>query len=65
MEEMIVTKDQLIEMFLSSLIQDSNFGWLYNDLFYVNIIALHEKDPKYIYDVTDAEQYKISPIRQK
>ncbi|MBI3874317.1 MAG: hypothetical protein HY307_04880 [Arcobacter sp.] len=65
MEEIIVAKDQLVEMFLSNDIQDSNLGWLYQDDFYVNIIALHEKDPKYVFDVTDAQYYKISPIRQK
>ncbi len=65
MEELIVTKEQLVEMFLSKEIEDSNYGWLYQNTFYVNIIALHEKDPKYVFDVTDAEHYKISPIRQK
>ncbi len=65
MEELIVTKEQLIDMFISKDIEDSKYGWLYQDTFYVNIIALHEKDPKYVFDVTDAEYYKISPIRQK
>lgn len=65
MEELIVTKEQLVEMFVSKDIEDSNYGWLYQNTFYVNIIALHEKDPKYVFDVTDAEYYKISPIRQK
>ena len=65
MEELIVSKEQLIEMFLSKEIEDSQYGWLYLDTFYVNIIALHEKDPKYIYDVTDAQFYKISPLREK
>jgi hypothetical protein len=65
MEELIVTKEQLIDMFVSKDIEDSKYGWLYQNTFYVNIIALHEKDPKYVFDVTDAEYYKISPIRQK
>jgi len=65
MEELIVTKEQLVEMFVSKDIEDSKYGWLYQNIFYVNIIALHEKDPKYVFDVTDAEYYKISPIRQK
>jgi hypothetical protein len=60
-----VTKEQLIDMFVSKDIEDSKYGWLYQNTFYVNIIALHEKDPKYVFDVTDAEYYKISPIRQK
>lgn len=65
MEELIVTKEQLVEMFVSNDIEDSSYGWLYQGIFYVNIIALHEKDPKYVFDVTDAQYYKISPIRQK
>ena len=65
MQELIVTKEQLVEMFVSNDIEDSNYGWLYQNTYYVNIIALHEKDPKYVFDVTDAQYYKISPIRQK
>lgn len=65
MEELIISKEELIEMFISNEIEDSQFGWLYHNLYYVNIIALHDKDPKYVFDVTDAEYYKISPIRQK
>jgi len=65
MQEFIVTKEQLVEMFISNDVEDSNYGWLYKNTYYVNIIALHEKDPKYVFDVTDAEYYKISPIRQK
>jgi len=63
MEEKIVSKEQLVEMFVSEEIKDSNEGWVYHDDIYVNIIALHEKDPKYIYDVTDAQYYKICPIK--
>ncbi len=65
MEETIITKEQLIEIFMSDDIIDTQFGWLYKNTFYVNIIALHEKDPKYVFDVTDTDYYKISPIRQK
>mgnify|MGYP001359794462 CR=1 FL=1 len=65
MEELIVSKEQLIDMFVLKEIEDTQYGWLYQNLYYVNIIALHEKDPKYIYDITDAEYYKISLIKQK
>ena len=64
-EEIIVTKDQLVAMFLEGEIEDSNSGWLYHNSVYVQISALHEKDPKYVFDVTDAQYYKISPIVQK
>jgi hypothetical protein len=62
-EELIVSKDELVTMFANDVIKDSNTGWLYNNEFVINIIALHEKDPKYIYDVTNAEYYKIVPIK--
>lgn len=65
MEEFIVTKEELVEMFISHEIEDSHYGWLYRDNYYVNIIALHEKDPKYVFDVTNAQNYKITPIRRK
>ncbi|MFZ9659332.1 MAG: hypothetical protein ACO29X_02160 [Arcobacteraceae bacterium] len=65
MEEIIVTKYQLSEMYASGEIEDSSFGWLYQNQFYIHIIALHEKDLDYVSDVTDAEYYKISLIRQK
>jgi len=63
MEELIVSKDELVDMFEDETIKDSDFGWLYMDQFVVNIIALHEKDPKYVYDVTNAEYYKLVPIK--
>ncbi|MCI0500568.1 MAG: hypothetical protein L0Y61_02325 [Epsilonproteobacteria bacterium] len=65
MEELIVTKEQLMNMFISKDIEDSEYGWIYQNTFYVNIIALHEKAPKYVFDITDAEYYKISLIQQK
>ena len=62
-EELIVSKDELVTMFANNVIKDSNLGWLYNNDLIVNIIALHDKDPKYIYDVTNAEYYKIIPVK--
>lgn len=62
MEEIVVSKDELVEMFVKGTIRDDKNGWLYKDTTLVNIIALHDKDPKYIYDVTNAEYYKLTPI---
>ena len=63
MEEIIVSKDELIDMFAKELIKDSNVGWLYEDSMIINIIAIHDKDPKYVYDVTNADYYKIVPVK--
>ena len=62
MLDLIVSRDELVELFNKEDIKDSNDGWIYRDNTYINIIALHEKDPKYIYDVTDAQYYKIISI---
>jgi hypothetical protein len=51
-------------MFVEGSIKDDKDGWLYKDTIFVNIIALHEKDPKYVYDVTNAEYYKLAPVKQ-
>ena len=65
MLDLIVSKDELVELFNNEDIKDSNNGWMYKDSIYVNIVALHEKDPKYVYDVTDAQYYKIISIETK
>jgi len=58
MEELVVSKDELVEMFESERIVDSGRGWLMDDK-EVDIIALHEVDPKFLQDVTNAKLYKI------
>ena len=65
MVDLIISKDELIEMFINETIKDTNNGWLYKEERYINIAAIHEKDPKYIYDVTNAEFYKITSIENK
>jgi len=62
MDEIVLTKDDLIRLFEQQEIKDTQEGWLYKDEIYINIIAIHEKDPRYIYDVTDAQYYKIVPL---
>jgi len=63
MVEFIVSKEELIEMFNKEDIIDSNDGWTYKDTYYINIVALHEQEPKYVYDVTNAQYYKIIAIK--
>ena len=45
-------------MFDSGRIVDSGRGWIMDDK-EVEIIALHEIDPKFLQDVTNAKLYKI------
>lgn len=64
MEEQIVSKDELVEMFsLGVLEDDEKRGWLlYGQE--IQIVALHETDPRYIKDVTNANYYKLVPVEK-
>lgn len=58
MEEIVVSKEELIQMFEDERIVDSGRGWIMNDN-EVELIALHEVDPKFLQDITNAKFYKI------
>jgi len=58
MEELIVTKEELIQLFENNVIEDTGRGWLMEGK-EVEIIALHEVDPKFLQDVTNAKFYKL------
>ncbi len=58
MEDFIVTKEELIRMFEYEELKDDNSGWLLNGI-NVDIIAIHDSDPKYLHDVTSSQYYKI------
>ena len=63
MEEQIVTKDEIVEMFSLGVLEDNENGWLlYGQE--IQIIAIHETDPKYMTDVTNANYYKLVPIKK-
>jgi hypothetical protein len=64
MEEQIVSKDELVEMFSLGVLEDHEVkGWLLYEQ-EIQIIALHETDPKYMQDVTNAEYYKLVPVKK-
>lgn len=58
MEEIIISKEELVEMFESEKILDTGKGWLMDGK-EVDIIALHDVDPKYLQDITNSKFYKI------
>lgn len=58
MEELIVSKEELVAMFEDEKIVDSGRGWIMDDK-EVEIIALHDIDPKFLQDITNAKFYKI------
>lgn len=58
MEEQIVSKEELIQMFEEHKIEDSGKGWMMGEK-EIEIIALHDVDPKFLQDVTNAKFYKL------
>ena len=64
MEEKIVSKEELIQLFENQELLDTGKGWMMgkNE---VEIIALHEVDPKFLQDITNAKFYKLIPKKGK
>lgn len=62
MEEIIISKEELVQMFEDEKIVDTGRGWLMEGE-EVDILALHDVDPKFLQDVTNAKFYKIIPKR--
>ena len=58
MEELIVSKEELIQLFENQIIEDTGRGW-YKKGKVVEIIALHDIEPKFLQDVTNAKFYKL------
>lgn len=58
MEEIVISKEELIAMFEDEKVIDSGKGWLMDDK-EIEIIALHDIDPKFLQDITNAKFYKI------
>ena len=59
MEELVVSKEELIYLFESKTLEDTGKGWLLEGEFFVDIIALHEVEPKFLSDISNAKFYKI------
>mgnify|MGYP000603104234 CR=1 FL=1 len=58
MEELIVSKEELIQLFENQVIEDTGRGWLMEGKV-VDIIALHDIEPKFLQDVANAKFYKL------
>lgn len=57
-EELIVTKAELIKLFEDEVIIDTGKGWEVDGV-KLDIIALHDVEPKFLQDITKAEYYKL------
>lgn len=58
MEELIVSKEELIQLFESQVIEDTGRAWLMDGKI-IEIIALHDIEPRFLQDVTNAKFYKL------
>lgn len=59
MEETVISKEELIKKFEDHEIEDTGSAWMLGDQ-EIEIIALHDVDPKFLQDVTNAKFYKIT-----
>lgn len=58
MEELVLSKTELIKLFEDGIIVDSSKAWLYEGK-EIDIIALHKVEPKFLQDLTNAQFFKI------
>jgi len=54
----IVSKEELTELFLTNRIQETHYGWVFDNK-RVEILALHPQDIKYVEHLHKSNSYKI------
>jgi len=57
-----VTKEEIDEYFAKDILKDTNLGWIFKDKYIVQISAIHEIEPKYLADVANTKEYKITIV---
>jgi hypothetical protein len=58
MEELIISKEELVQFFENQRIVDTGRNWLMEGKV-IEIIALHDIEPKFLQDVSNAKFYKL------
>lgn len=58
MEELFVSKEELVQLFEDEKIEDTGRGWMMEGKA-IQIIALHDIEPKFLQDVANAKFYKL------
>ena len=58
MEELIISKEDLVQFFETQKIVDTGRSWLMEGKV-VEIIALHDIEPKFLQDVSNAKFYRL------
>ncbi len=61
MEDFIVSKEELHQMFEKKELLDTNKGWFYKKQ-EIEIIAIHKLETKYIQDMMNTDSYKIRAV---
>lgn len=61
-QEQILTREELIKLFMNDKIVDTPNGWVYEN-WIIEIIALHAIETKYLENLTNSKMYKIKQIR--
>jgi hypothetical protein len=60
MEDIVITKDELAQLFTTQELSDDNRGWILNGQL-IDIIAIHDKEIKYLQNISNAKYYKLIP----
>jgi len=61
-DELVVSAEQLKQLFKDKILKDTPNGWFYNDT-EIQIIALHDIESKYLQDIVHAEKYKLIKVK--
>jgi hypothetical protein len=59
MDELIVTREELKQLFKEGILKDTPNGWFYKDT-EIEIIAIHNTETKLIPDITNADTYRLT-----
>ena len=63
MEELIVSSDELKQLFKDKKLLDTNDGWFLNGK-EIEIIAIHKIEVKHVMDMTRADFYKLVEVKR-
>ena len=63
MEDLIVSSDELKQLFKDKKMLDTDNGWFLNGK-EVEIIAIHNREVKHVMDMTRADFYKLVEVKR-
>jgi len=60
MEELVVSNEELKQMFEDKEMVDTGNGWFYKGV-EIQLAAIHDQEPKYLLDKAKSQNYRIIP----